>query len=473
MTNTPADPLREQDRRQPAPTAADLAACPTPGERADPLAILAGQAQNRVPELIPVRHARMAATPFTFYRGAAAVMADDLSRTPDTGIITQLCGDAHLSNLGLFFSPERRMVFDLNDFDETHIGPFEWDVKRLAASFAIAGRNNGFDDATNRKIAKTVAKFYRQTIKQSVSMTTLECWYAGIDVEVVMRDLGNLFDTSMTERTQKALRKARHRNSAQALAKLCEIDPDGNAHIRSDPPLLVPIKERFSGEDAAVVEERVRERVDSYRATLPLHVQTLLAQFSLVDIAFKVVGVGSVGTRAWIVLMMGRSLEDPLFLQVKEAQRSVLADHVPSSGFDNQGQRVVEGQRLLQAASDLFLGWSTGLDENGERRDFYVRQLRDGKGSVVVEALEPDGMKLYARLCGVALGQAHARTSTRFDIARYLTETKGFADAMAEFSIAYADLNDADHVQMTAAINRGELSVYDLTAEGKNAEGKG
>ncbi|SDU68649.1 Uncharacterized conserved protein, DUF2252 family [Gordonia westfalica] len=365
------------------------------------------------------------------------------------------------------------MVFDLNDFDETHIGPFEWDVKRLAASFAIAGRNNGFDDATNRKIAKTVAKFYRQTIEQSVSMTTLECWYAGIDVEVVMRDLGNLFDTSMTERTQRALRKARHRNSAQALAKLCEIDPDGNAHIRSDPPLLVPIKERFSGEDAAVVEERVRERVDSYRATLPLHVQTLLAQFSLVDIAFKVVGVGSVGTRAWIVLMMGRSLEDPLFLQVKEAQRSVLADHVPSSGFDNQGQRVVEGQRLLQAASDLFLGWSTGLDENGERRDFYVRQLRDGKGSVVVEALEPDGMKLYARLCGVALGQAHARTSTRFDIARYLSETKGFADAMAEFSIAYADLNDADHVQMTAAINRGELSVYDLTAEGKNAEGKG
>lgn len=454
-------------------TPADLAACPTRGERADPLTILAAQTRNRVPELIPVRHARMAETPFTFYRGAAAVMADDLSRTPDTGIITQLCGDAHLSNLGLFFSPERRMVFDLNDFDETHIGPFEWDVKRLAASFAIAGRNNGFDDKTNRKIAKTVAKAYRRTIRRSVSMTTLECWYAGIDVESMLADLGDRLDTSMTARTQKALRKARHRNSAQALAKLCEIDPEGNARIRSDPPLLVPLTERFTDEDAAVVEERVRERVDSYRATLPLHVQTLLAQFSLVDIAFKVVGVGSVGTRAWIVLMMGRSLEDPLFLQVKEAQRSVLADHVPSSGFDNQGQRVVEGQRLLQAASDLFLGWSTGLDENGDRRDFYVRQLRDGKGSVVVEALEPEGMKLYARLCGMALGQAHARTSTRFDIARYLSETTGFADAMADFSINYADLNDADHVQMTAAINRGELSVYDLAAEDEKAKGKG
>ncbi|MCZ0911205.1 DUF2252 domain-containing protein [Gordonia amicalis] len=465
MTTTPADP---QSQRHPVPTAADLAACPTPGERSDPLAILARQALNRVPELIPVRHARMAATPFTFYRGAAAVMADDLSRTPDTGIITQLCGDAHLSNLGLFFSPERRLVFDLNDFDETHIGPFEWDVKRLAASFTIAGRNNGFDDTTNRTIAKIVAKTYRRTLKRSVPMTTLECWYAGIDVEAVVGEFGDLLDTSIAERTQKALRKARHRNSAQALAKLCEIDPDGTAHIRSDPPLLVPLKERFSSEDAAVVEERVRERVDSYRATLPLHVQALLAQFSLVDIAFKVVGVGSVGTRAWIVLMMGKNLEDPLFLQVKEAQRSVLADYVPTSGFDNQGQRVVEGQRLLQAASDLFLGWSTGLDENGERRDFYVRQLRDGKGSVVVEALEPDAMKLYARLCGTALAQAHARTSTRFDIARYLSETKGFADAMAEFSIAYADLNDADHAQMTAAISRGELSVHDLTAAGKS-----
>ncbi|MCR5980241.1 DUF2252 domain-containing protein [Gordonia jinghuaiqii] len=450
------------------PTADELGACPTPAQRADPLQILATQAESRVADLIPVRHARMAATPFTFYRGAAAVMSDDLSKTPDTGIITQLCGDAHLSNLGLFFSPERRMVFDLNDFDETHVGPFEWDLKRLAASFAIAGRNNGFDDAVNRKIAKTVAKAYRRAIARSVGKTTLECWYDGIDVEAFLAEFGPRLDTSMGERTQKALKKARHRDSAQALAKLCVIDDDGTAHIRSDPPLLVPLSERFPAETAEVVEARVRERVDSYRDTLPLHVQALLAQFSMVDIAFKVVGVGSVGTRAWIVLMTGRNLDDPLVLQVKEAQRSVLSDHVPASGFDNQGQRVVEGQRLLQAASDLFLGWSTGTDENGERRDFYVRQLRDGKGSVVVEALEPDGMKLYAQLCGLVLAQAHARTASRFDIARYLEGTKGFSDAIAEFSVKYADLNDGDHTAMMAAIERGKLDVYDLAGDAKN-----
>ncbi|WP_238422849.1 DUF2252 domain-containing protein [Gordonia sp. 'Campus'] len=450
------------------PGADELAAIPDPSERRDPLDILAVQAQSRVADLIPVRHARMSATPFTFYRGAAAVMSDDLSRTPDTGIITQLCGDAHLSNLGLFFSPERRMVFDLNDFDETHVGPFEWDVKRLAASFAIAGRNNGFDDRINRKVAKTVAKAYRRTIIRSVGRTTLECWYAGIDVDDFLREFGPKLDTSMSERTQKALTKARHRDSAQALAKLCVIDDAGSAHIRSDPPLLVPLRERFPAETADVVADRIRERVNSYRDTLPLHVQSLLAQFSMVDIAFKVVGVGSVGTRAWIVLLIGKNLDDPLFLQVKEAQRSVLADHVPASGFDNQGQRVVEGQRLLQAASDLFLGWSTGIDENGERRDFYVRQLRDGKGSVVVEALGPEGMKLYAQLCGMVLAQAHARTASRFDIARYLDGTKGFSGAIADFSVDYADLNDGDHAKMMAAIDRGDLEVYDLAGEGKH-----
>ncbi|MET4166173.1 MULTISPECIES: DUF2252 domain-containing protein [Gordonia] len=450
------------------PTAAELAACPTPTERADPLKILAAQAQTRVADLIPVRHARMSATPFTFYRGAAAVMSDDLSRTPDTGIITQLCGDAHLSNLGLFFSPERRMVFDLNDFDETHVGPFEWDVKRLAASFAIAGRNNGFDDAINRKVAKTVAKSYRRAIARSATQTTLENWYAGIDADDFLTDFGPKLDTSMSERTQKALKKARHRDSAQALAKLCVIDADGTAHIRSDPPLLVPLHERFPAETADVVAERVRERISAYRDTVPLHVAALLDQFEIVDIAFKVVGVGSVGTRAWIILLTGKEMGDPLFLQVKEAQRSVLADHVPASGFDNQGQRVVEGQRLLQATSDLFLGWSTGTDENGERRDFYVRQLRDGKGSVVVEALSPEGMKLYAQLCGLVLGQAHARTASRFRIAEYLETTKGFGEAIAEFSIGYADLNDSDHSRMMEAIGRGELEVYDLAAEGKS-----
>lgn len=456
-----------------APEAVDLAACPSPSERSDPQQILAAQARSRVADLIPVRTARMAATPFTFYRGAAAVMADDLSRTPHTGIHTQLCGDAHLSNLGLFLSPERRMMFDLNDFDETHEGPFEWDVKRLAASFAIAGRNNGFEDRINRKLARTVAKAYRRAVLRSAQQTTLECWYAGIDVADFLAELGPTLDTSMNARTQKALAKARHRNSAQALAKLCVIDDDGTARIRSDPPLLMPLAERFPEADAGELEERVRERIDTYRASLPGHVRKLLAQFTIVDIAFKVVGVGSVGTRAWIVLLVGHGLDDPLFLQVKEAQPSVLSAYVRAAEFENQGQRVVEGQRLLQATSDLFLGWSTGTDENGARRDFYVRQLRDGKGSVVVEALEPAGMKLYAQLCGLVLGQAHSRTGSRHAIARYLDGTRGFARSMAEFAMSYADLNDADHVDMTAAIDRGELEVHDLSPTGTVRKDRG
>ncbi|MEO9329618.1 DUF2252 family protein [Gordonia aurantiaca] len=352
-------------------------------------------------------------------------------------------------------------MFDLNDFEESHVGPFEWDVKRLAASFVIAGRN--------RRIRRQGEPQDRQDRREDLpAHPQAQCLDDHARVLVrrdrcrvgARRDRADV-DISMTKRTRKALRTARHRDSAQALAKLCEIDSDGSAHIRSDPPLLVPLSERFPEHTAAVLGERVRERIDSYRASLPLHVQSLPARFTIVDIAFKVVGCGQRRHAGVDRPDDGKNLDDPLFLQVKEAQRSVLAGHVPASGFDNQGQRVVEGQRLLQAASDLFPGWSSGIDEHGERRDFSVRQLRDGKGSVVVEP-EPDGMTRYARLCGLALGQAHARTGTRFDIAGYLERTKGFADAIADFSVSYADLNEVDHVQMTAAINRGELEVRDL-----------
>ena len=445
-------------------SAVDLAACPTPGERPDSLEILAAQATSRVQDLVPVRHARMAATPFTFYRGAAAVMASDLSRTPNSGVMTQLCGDAHLSNLGLFYTPERRMTFDLNDFDETFTGPFEWDVKRLAASFVVAGRNNGFDDKTNRRFARSVAKAYRKSIEHAVKKSTLDCWYARMDVEELKALIGNRLDTSMNERTQKALKKARHRNSEQAVAKLCVIDAEGKAHIRSEPPLLVPIHELFPDNLADYVADGIEVRMRNYRDALPGHVRALLDQFTIVDVARKVVGVGSVGTRAWIALMIGQNLEDPLFLQMKEAQRSVLADYVPASGFDNEGQRVVEGQRLLQASSDIFLGWSSGADENGERRDFYLRQLRDGKGSVVVEALEPEAMKLYAQLCGRTLAQAHARTASRPEIAKYLAGDPTYADAIADFSVAYADLNDGDHAAMLRGIEAGTIEVRDLEA---------
>ncbi|UAK37338.1 DUF2252 domain-containing protein [Gordonia bronchialis] len=446
--------------------AIDLASCPEPTERADPLSILSAQARNRVAELVPVRNARMAATPFTFYRGAAAVMSADLSRTPDSGVYTQLCGDAHLSNLGLFFSPERRMTFDLNDFDETHPGPFEWDVKRLAASFVVAGRNNGFDDKTNLKCARAVAKAYRRSIAHSVTKSTLDCWYARMDVDELVALIGEKLDTSINQRTQKALKKARHRNSEQALSKLCVIDADGKAHIRSEPPLLVPIHELYPDDVADTANERIDERLHAYRGCLQGHVRALLDQFTMVDVARKVVGVGSVGTRAWIALLVGQNLDDPLFLQIKEAQRSVLADYVPAAGYANEGQRVVEGQRLLQAASDIFLGWTGGDDENGERRDFYVRQLRDGKGSIVVEALEPEAMQLCAQLCGRTLAQAHARTAGRRGIAEFLENNRGFVKQIGAFSIAYADLNDGDHARMIDAIKSGELEVHDLEGPG-------
>lgn len=275
--------------------AIDLASCPEPTERADPLSILSAQARNRVAELVPVRNARMAATPFTFYRGAAAVMSADLSRTPDSGVYTQLCGDAHLSNLGLFFSPERRMTFDLNDFDETHPGPFEWDVKRLTASFVVAGRNNVFDDKTNLKCARAVAKAYRRSIAHSVTKSTLDCWYARMDVDELVALIGEKLDTSINQRTQKALKKARHRNSEQALSKLCVIDADGKAHIRSEPPLLVPIHELYPDDVADTANERIDERLHAYRGCLQGHVRALLDQFTMVDVARKVVGVGSVG----------------------------------------------------------------------------------------------------------------------------------------------------------------------------------
>ncbi|MXP23767.1 DUF2252 domain-containing protein [Gordonia sp. HNM0687] len=443
-------------------TITDLATCVDPDGRDDAIAILTRQAASRVPELVPVRNSRMAATPFTFFRGAAAVMAADLAAVPHSGVMTQLCGDAHLSNFGLFNTPERRMIFDLNDFDETAPGPFEWDVKRLAASFTVAGRGNGFDAATTRKHARDVAKSYQKWMMASATMSTMDCWYARIDADDILTKVSTKLDTSTEERTLRGLRKAQHRNSAQAVAKLCVIDADGNVHIRSDPPLLVPIHELFPDARADEVANRVASRVGEYRTMLPDHIRALFDQFSIVDVARKVVGVGSVGTRAWIVLLHGARSDDPLFLQMKEAQRSVLADHVPAQQYANQGQRVVEGQRLLQAASDVFLGWTSGLDENDEKRDLYVRQLRDGKGSVVIEALNPDDMKLYAKLCGRALAHAHARTGSRLEIADYLGSAKGFADAIADFSVAYADIDDNDHAAMLDAIRSGRLETHDL-----------
>lgn len=435
----------------------NLAQVPAAAGRADPLEILQAQSASRIPELVPVRYGRMAATPFTFYRGGAAIMAADLAATPHSGIITQLCGDAHLSNLGMFFTPERRLVFDLNDFDETHPGPFEWDLKRLAASFVIASENNGYRPDQIRRIARQVARTYRRTLLRSAELSALECWYQRVDTDEVLAYVGTRFDTAGVSRTQKALKKARHRNSLQAWSKLGEVDATGRARIRSDPPLLVPLSELYDEATAAEQSSRLRERFQAYGDSLPPAVRSLLRQYEFREMARKVVGVGSVGTRAWIALLQGNDLADPLFLQMKQAQQSVLAPYVPGHSYDNQGRRVVLGQQLMQASSDIFLGWEAGPGLDGVMRDFYIRQLRDGKGSVVVEALLPKGMRAYAKLCGRVLAQAHARAPERPAIAAFLRDTPDFVDEITEFSLDYADLNRTDHLAMTTAIADGRL----------------
>ncbi|MFZ2510386.1 MAG: DUF2252 domain-containing protein, partial [Gordonia sp. (in: high G+C Gram-positive bacteria)] len=330
---------------------------PELANRRDPLDILGAQDTWRLADLVPVRHERMAATPFTFYRGAAAVMAADLASTPNSGIMTQLCGDAHLSNFGLFLSPQRRMVFDLNDFDETHPGPFEWDVKRLAASMVVAAQGNGFSDKEARAVAKQAARAYRRTIRDAGSKGALAAWYDHLDVDEVMEAIGDQLDTASSKRTRKTVNKARHRNSEQALEKLCVTDDAGQVHIKSDPPLLIPAGEVFPHASPEDVHQAFVDRFDAYRKSLPPYVATLTYQYSLVEMARKVVGVGSVGTRCWIGLFDGDVNGDPLFLQMKEASESVLAPYVDVPEFPNQGERVVFGQQLLQASSDILLGW--------------------------------------------------------------------------------------------------------------------
>src|SRR6266576_1094614 len=414
-----------------------------PSDRADPIALLEEQARLRVPELVPVRWGRMLVSPFTYYRGAALPMASDLATTPVSGISVQACGDAHLSNFGLFGSAERRLMFDVNDFDETLPGPWEWDVKRLAASLEVAGRENQFPAKQRREIVMAAAAQYRQAMRNFAGMTSLEVWYAHADID----QLRAQFNTQLQERQKKlldkGLAKARTRDSMQELGKLTRM-VDGRPRIISDPPLLVPIDELMPAErDRDSVEEELRGLIAKYQRTLETDRRYLLQQFEFCDMARKVVGVGSVGTRCWIILMLGRDETDPLFLQVKEAEASVLSRFVGASKYANQGQRVVVGQRLMQAASDIFLGWQrnpAGLDR--KTRDFYVRQLRDWKFSLDVATMVPGGMRAYGEVCGWTLARAHARSGDRIAIAAYLGTSDVFDRAIVEFAAAYADQNE-------------------------------
>jgi uncharacterized protein (DUF2252 family) len=424
--------------------------------RGDPIELLESQAVTRVAELVPIRYGRMIASPFAFYRGDALIMAADLATTPSSGLHVQLCGDAHMSNFGVFASPERRLVFDLNDFDETHPGPFEWDLKRLAASLAVAGRGNGFSAKQRRKVVRAAAAGYRKAMTTFAGQGNLAVWYASLDSDEVMTRVGDQLDARQKSRTQASLDKAHSRDSVQALAKLTTV-VDGRARILSQPPLLVPLEELWGEQEAKLAYERLGILHSSYRRTLQWDRRHLLEQFELAQVARKVVGVGSVGTRAWILLLEGIDGRDPLFLQAKEAQASVLSGFVKASGFKNQGERVVTGQRLMQASSDIFLGWQRMAGPDGVERDFYLRQLRDGKGSVVVEQMGPDGMRLYGRLCGQTLARAHARSGDRVAIATYLGSGNRFDKAIADFAETYAKQNVIDHAALAHAAATGRV----------------
>ena len=431
----------------------------TPGtHRPDPVTLLEHQAVSRVPELVPIRYGRMLVSPFTFYRGAALIMAADLAGTPRSGITTQVCGDAHLMNFGVFASPERRMEFGMNDFDETYPGPWEWDVKRLAASFAIAGRDNGFSAKQRGSVLLALVDAYRSAMHEFAAMTNLAVWYSHMDVEDALKELRRGVDAATRKRAEANVAKARTRDSLQAFDKLTHV-VDGERRILSDPPLVVPIEELFEGMEREQLHEMIRGVVRSYRRTLQSDRRHLLEEFRMVDIARKIVGVGSVGTRAWIILMLGRDGTDPLFLQAKEAQASVLEEYVGRSERRSHGERVVNGQHLMQANSDIFLGWDQVQGLDGVHRDYYIRQLRDWKGAAVVETMAPITMALYARMCASSLARAHARSGDRIAIASYLGTSGAFDHAIAEFSEAYADQNERDYDTLVQAEKDGRVAV--------------
>ena len=432
---------------------------PPPG-RHDPISLLEEQAKSRVPELVPVRRGRMMVSPFTFYRGAALPMASDLAGTPVSGLAVQACGDAHLSNFGIFGSAERRLVFDVNDFDETLPGPWEWDVKRLAVSLEVAARGNGFPVKDVRGIVTAAVSRYRQAMRAFAGMTNLDVWYAHADMDDLRAEFESQMKARQRKKVDKGLATARTRDSMQEVAKLTHI-VDGRPRIIADPPLLVPVTDLLPKEqDLAAFQAQLKDLIAKYRQTLETDRRFLLETYEVADVARKVVGVGSVGTRCWIILMLGRDESDPLFLQVKEAQASVLSRFVGASKYTNMGQRVVAGQRLMQATSDIFLGWQrteAGLD--GQQRDFYVRQLRDWKYSINIETLVPRSMRTYGELCGWTLARAHARSGDRIAIAAYLGGSDVFDKAITKFAAAYADQNERDYKSLVDAVASGRLTA--------------
>ena len=432
-----------------------------PARRTDPIKLLERQAKTRVPGLVPIRYGRMLVSPFTFYRGAALIMASDLAATPRSGLTVQCCGDAHLSNFGVFASPERRLMFDVNDFDETLPGPWEWDVKRLAVSMLIAAQHNEYPAKDQDKILLDTVKEYRTALAAFAGMKNLDVWYSHLDIESVLKEFGKQFKPKLLKRAEKQVTKARTKDSMTAFSKLTR-EVDGEPRIISEPPLIVPITDLAQDEGVGSDQlfDTLRELLRSYRSTLEFDRRVLLEEFRLADFARKVVGVGSVGTRAWIALMLGRDDQDPLFLQMKEAEASVLEEFLSPSEFENHGERVVVGQRLMQATSDIFLGWvHVPEGEGGLPRDFYGRQLKDWKGSAEIEQMIPKAMAEYGKLCGWTLARAHARSGDRVAIAAYLGNSSSFDRAILEFSHAYAEQNERDYKALAAAVESGRIAA--------------
>jgi uncharacterized protein (DUF2252 family) len=428
-------------------------------DRPDPIELLERQARTRVPELVPIRYGRMLVSPLTFYRGAALIMASDLSRTPRSGLTAQCCGDAHLSNFGLFASPERELVFDVNDFDETLPGPWEWDVKRLATSILIAARGNGFAAKRQEQAVVDTVEEYRTAMRRFAAMGDLERWYVHLDVDDTFSQLRSQLTPKLARDTEQTLAKARTRSSMSALSKLTDM-VDGEPRIRAEPPLIVPIAQLAEGEERTGMFDLLHHHIRSYIASLERDRRVLVEQFRVVDFARKVVGVGSVGTRDWIALLLGRDDQDPLFLQLKEAQASVLEEFVAPSEFANHGERAVTGQRLMQASSDILLGWlhaEASVDD--VPRDFYVRQLRDWKGSAEIEQMTAKGMSAYGRLCGWTLARAHARSGDRIAIAAYLGRGAHFDRAIVAFANDYAEQNQRDYRALAAAVSTGRVTA--------------
>jgi uncharacterized protein (DUF2252 family) len=435
-----------------------LGAWDAPTVRADPVQLLQQQETTRVPELVPIRHERMLTSAFAFYRGAAAVMAADLAAGPQSGLRVQAVGDAHLANFGGFASPERRMVFDINDFDETAPGPFEWDVKRLAASFEIACRAREFGKKDARTTVLNAVRGYREAIAGFAAMSNLEVWYARLDVETAMARWSDDVSPEDVKRLQRNVAKAQGKDSMKALSKLTHV-VDGNYQIMNDPPLVVRVADLLPAGEADDVSEWLRERFRDYRRSLQPDRRHLLESYQIVDFGRKVVGVGSVGTRCWILLMLGKDEQDPLFLQVKEAEASVLEPYAGKSGYASHGQRVVEGQRLLQASGDILLGWTRTLGLDGVERDYYVRQLWDWKLSADLETMSAAVMKVYAQICGWTLARGHARSGDRLAIAAYLGAGDVFDRAIADFAVSYADQNQRDFETATAALSPAAVSA--------------